>query len=181
MCRGSPLSRASSLSTSLFLSQQPPLTTASLPGRLLPFRRPTPFCFSLALRRDGEDGSHRLRSTATPQARLVLLLLYLAGLQWRRYSGFSRRFRSESAVPREMQTRSWNNHGRKDDTDPLAGGWRIRYPNEGPDGRITVVLSDLNFYLHVPVSGSRGDIHIVFATATELFIGALEYSPSLES
>jgi len=69
----------------------PPLTTRSLArslapsppnpcsaGGLLPFRRPTPFCFSLAPRRDGEDGSHRLRSTATPQARLVLLLLYLA-------------------------------------------------------------------------------------------------------
>lgn len=44
-----------------------PLTTRPYQARLLPFRRPTPFCFSFAPRYDGEDGSHRLRSTATPQ------------------------------------------------------------------------------------------------------------------
>lgn len=54
------------------------------------------------LRNDGEeDGSHRLRSTATPQARLVLLLLYLADLQWRRHSAafFPRLVRTNCTRP----------------------------------------------------------------------------------
>lgn len=93
---------------SLAPSLPPPLTTRPPPlqadsylfdVRLL-FASPSPPL-------DGEDGSHRLRSTTTPQARLVLLLLYLADLQWRRHARLSRREsgwnRSDSVVP-EIQT-----------------------------------------------------------------------------
>ena len=89
LCRISRLShpRSSSEFLSRFHRCHHLSPLAPTTGWLLPFRRPTPFCFSFAPRYDGEDGgSHRLRSTATPQARLVLLLLYLADLQWRGYS-----------------------------------------------------------------------------------------------